>query len=636
MYLQFAVAALLALTGLAGPVHRAQEPSANPDRAVVQTASGDTPSPDAGVSVQERDIVVPPVEPSGVVAKPDVPLATPAAAPAVVADQPIGSKRLESDVVQAAGFQTLGVTWPEGADVGGLGAQVRTRADGTWSTWVDLPPGDDAPDAGTADAAHAVRGGTDSLWIGNSDAVQLAFAATAKGGPDGLSLALIASPEKPASNAAVGTSTRATATIRTAAYTTTAVQTAVVAPHVITRAEWGAPAQVCAPDVASKLVGAVVHHTAGSNSYSTVAQAEAQIRGDAAYHINSLHWCDIGYNFIVDKWGNIYEGRANSMTQPVIGVHTGGFNTGTVGVAMLGTYDAVPPLATQQGVAQIIGWRLGAYGLDPRGSMTYWTGAGENSKYLNQNVTLPRVFGHRDTAYTDCPGQGGWNALPAIRGMAWDASYAERFTDAQSVVNALYADILGRGVDPSGLQTWSAMLASDAGQPALVASLTSSAEYIQLRIRQAYERVLAREPEPAGMASWRQGIMWGVVTVDDVKRRFYDSQEYYLRSGGTPAGYIDLLYRTAFARSAAPSEIAFWSARMAVVGRGAVVDGIWYSMEAAMYRAGNYYQVFLKRDPDLPGQQFWARTLLASGEGAVRIGIAGSDEYKQLAATRFP
>jgi hypothetical protein len=96
------------------------------------------------------------------------------------------------------------------------------------------------------------------------------------------------------------------------------------------------------------------------------------------------------------------------------------------------------------------------------------------------------------------------------------------------------------------------------------------------------------------------------------------------------------LYRTAFARPASAAESAYWAARIPVVGRGAVVNGIWFSMEAAMYRAGNYYHVFLKRDPDLAGQQSWAAVLLTSGEGAVRIGIAGSEEYRLLAAIRFP
>ncbi|MBO9556935.1 peptidoglycan recognition protein, partial [Cellulomonas sp.] len=169
-------------------------------------------------------------------------------------------------------------------------------------------------------------------------------------------------------------------------------------PAVVTRAAWGARNQACAPDVASGLVAAVVHHTATTNGYASVDAAKAQIRNIQAYHIDGRGWCDIGYNFLVDKWGNIYEGRANGMTQPVVGVHAGGFNTGTVGVSMLGDYTATTPsAATQDAVGRIIGWRLGAYGVDPRGTMSYYTGNGDNSRFKNQWVTLPRVFGHRDT-----------------------------------------------------------------------------------------------------------------------------------------------------------------------------------------------------------------------------------------------
>ena len=114
------------------------------------------------------------------------------------------------------------------------------------------------------------------------------------------------------------------------------MSTAADAPQIISREEWGARPQVCQPAVATALVGAVVHHTADPNDYSTVAEAERRIRADQAYHIDGRGWCDIGYNFVVDKWGNIYEGRDNSLTQPIIGVHAGGFNTGTLGVVDAG------------------------------------------------------------------------------------------------------------------------------------------------------------------------------------------------------------------------------------------------------------------------------------------------------------
>ncbi|MGV8973112.1 MAG: N-acetylmuramoyl-L-alanine amidase [Rhodoglobus sp.] len=433
MYLPFALAALLALTGLTGPAAWTHDgptaaqsalarsgdsvPLAQGSAIAAKPSAQESTAPD-GLAVEKIDIVVPPVAP-GEPATTTAPPAVQSAPDEVVADQLVAPARVESEVVQTAGFQTMGMTWPEGAAVDGLGGQVRTKTDGQWSGWADLVPSDDAPDAGSSDATHAVRGGTDSVWIGDADAVQLAFAATPQGGPDGLSLALIGSDEKaaPANDAVVGSAATGKATVHSASYASGRVAAATV-PAVIPRAQWGAPAQVCTPDVASKLIGAAVHHTADQNDYSTVAEAMQRIRNDAAYHINSRGWCDIGYNFVVDKWGNIYEGRANSMNAPVVGVHAGGFNTGTVGVAMLGTYDSAPSAATQQAVAQIIGWRLGQYDVDPSGSMLYATGEGENSRFANETVSLPRVFGHRDVAFTACPGQGGWNALPTIRAIA--------------------------------------------------------------------------------------------------------------------------------------------------------------------------------------------------------------------------
>lgn len=591
----------------------------------VATPSPGVESQDSSVSVDERDVVVPPLTPGKTGdASPESTLRASADEP-IVAASVLGGGRVETPVVETGAFQTLGVSWPKGAvsDPASLAIQVKTRTAGVWSGWEPLSTDDGGADPGTAEAARTVRDGTESLWVGDADAVQLSFGATTTGGPSGMSVALI-------SSTASSSTARATASAAVADVTSSS------APVVITRAQWGARAPVCEPGSASTLVGAVLHHTAGSNSYSTVAAAEQQIRNDQQYHIGTRGWCDLGYNFVVDKWGNIYEGRAGSLTSPVIGAHAGGFNTGTVGVSMLGTYDAVPSAATQQAVARIVGWRLGAYGVDPRGTMTYSTGVGENSRFKNQTVTLPRVLGHRDVAYTACPGNGGYAALPNIRAMAADASYASRLPAAGSVVKAMYADLLLRDVDASGLQSWSAMLASGAAQPALVASLTSSDEYLQLRVRQAYEEVLGRAPEPGGVAWWVQEIRAGHATADDVKRRFYDSLEYFNLSGGTSVGYVNRLYVTAFERSASASESAYWAGQIPVIGRGAVVDGIWLSFEAAKYRAGKYYQTFLKRAADQGGQEYWARVLLASGEGAVRIGIAGSAEYRALALTRFP
>jgi hypothetical protein len=398
---------------------------------VVATAGTTPEASGADPTVIALDVVVPPVSPtSGQVEETDELQRAQAAGDVITADHVTSGQRVESGVVETDNFQTVAVTWPGNAQADTLGAQVRTRAGAEWSGWVPLEADDSAPDVGTADATTStarggVRGGTDSVWVGDADAVQLSFSATPAGGPSGLKVTLVSSDATAAGTATRVASTSRGATItgasyRSAAYRTAPLTTAVSAPRIISRAEWGARPEACAPDVASTLLAAVVHHTAGSNDYQTVAQAMQQIRNDQAYHIDGRGWCDIGYNFIVDKWGNIYEGRANSASQPVIGVHAGGFNTATVGIAMLGSYDTVaPPAALQESVAQVIAWRLGAYYRDPLSTVGYTTWGGETSRFpAGTRLALPVVVGHRDVDITACPGNSGYTALGWIKSRA--------------------------------------------------------------------------------------------------------------------------------------------------------------------------------------------------------------------------
>ncbi|WP_261862371.1 N-acetylmuramoyl-L-alanine amidase, partial [Mycobacterium montefiorense] len=101
----------------------------------------------------------------------------------------------------------------------------------------------------------------------------------------------------------------------------------------------------------------IVHHTAGSNDYAPEDSAGI-VRSIYEYHTRELGWCDIAYNALVDKYGQVFEGRFGGMTRPVEGSHTGGFNVDTWGVAMLGDFDAVPPTPLQlKMTGRLIGWR---------------------------------------------------------------------------------------------------------------------------------------------------------------------------------------------------------------------------------------------------------------------------------------
>jgi hypothetical protein len=204
------------------------------------------------------------------------------------------------------------------------------------------------------------------------------------------------------------------------------------------------------------------------------------------------------------------------------------------------------------------------------------------------------------------------------------------------VVTKLYQDFLGRGTDPTGLQFWAQWLADGSGQAALVRALTSSVEYVSLRVDLAYTDVLHRAPDPVGKAFWVQRILAGLNTVDDVKIDFYLSNEFYGQGGGTDAGYIQHMYDVMLGRSATPAEVSAWTAVIASQGRDVATRGVWFSYEAGALRTAKYYSTFLNRGPDPVGLNGWTNILLAQGEGAVRTGIAGSDEYRALATAMYP
>src|SRR5690606_12582064 len=127
--------------------------------------------------------------------------------------------------------------------------------------------------------------------------------------------------------------------------------------------------------------------------------------------------------------------------------------------------------------------------------------------------------------------------------------------EADALVSALYEDLLGRGVDPTGRATWTGRLMSGTSQTELVNTLTRSDEYINIRVAQAYREVLGRTPDAPGARDWLQWIRAGRYTVDDVQRVFYDTQEYFTRSGGTREGYVARLYETVLRRTASAGEV---------------------------------------------------------------------------------
>ncbi|MFF1694455.1 peptidoglycan recognition protein [Streptomyces sp. NPDC058257] len=176
-------------------------------------------------------------------------------------------------------------------------------------------------------------------------------------------------------------------------------------PRIITRKGWGASEKLREKKFAyTKTVkAAFVHHSASGNNYSC-SQAGSVLRSIYRYHVKSLGWRDFGYNFAVDKCGNIYEGRAGGVAKPVLGAHTLGFNTNSTGIAVLGSFGySNPPAAVVNAIARLTAWKLGLYGANPRGS-TYLKSGGGNLYKKGRNVRLHVISGHRDGFATECPG----------------------------------------------------------------------------------------------------------------------------------------------------------------------------------------------------------------------------------------
>ncbi|WP_335938479.1 peptidoglycan recognition protein family protein [Streptomyces sp. PTD5-9] len=187
-------------------------------------------------------------------------------------------------------------------------------------------------------------------------------------------------------------------------------------PRIITRKGWGADESLRERAfVYTKTVkAAFIHHSATGNNY-TCAEAPAVLRSIYRYHVKSSGWRDFGYNFAVDKCGNIYEGRAGGVTKPVLGAHTLGFNTDSMGIAVLGTFsDTNPSAAAVDAVARLTAWKLGLFGADPRGRTTLVSGGGNKFK-KGSKVRLNVISGHRDGFATECPGARLYQKLGSAR-----------------------------------------------------------------------------------------------------------------------------------------------------------------------------------------------------------------------------
>ena len=387
------------------------------------------------------------------------------------ATDPQADAALLTDPLQVDRFLVAGFTWVGGADLPeGVRIYLRVRENGTWSPWYL----NEAADSGRDDRETA---GTGEFVTGGADAVQASVVGSSL--PAGLKLVLVpsqpqgeevldsgdvstteAAPTPVVEEAAawqpgtgraetsgsigglaVPSAPELTTPLTTSAVSTTtglspstvpvSVPAAVPAGTtanglpvpVTTRAEWGANASYMSWDPDYESAGhVVVHHTAGTNNYSA-GQSASIVRGIYYYHAVTLDWGDIGYNFLIDKYGTVFEGRSGSVAAPAgemsVGAHARGVNTGTMGLSMMGDYSSVSPSDAQlSSVGRMAGWflkRAGIADANGRAGLHVWT----TERYqAGSTISMPRILGHRDVGYTTCPGNVGYSKLGTIRTIA--------------------------------------------------------------------------------------------------------------------------------------------------------------------------------------------------------------------------
>lgn len=327
--------------------------------------------------------------------------------------------------VASEGYATVGVTWKHGVRVEehDLTVSVRTERNGRWSSWQEMHHDPDhAPDPGSSEAAAVARPGTDAVVVGTVDRIQVR-AVTAAGHrvPADMQLAVVdpgtergVRTERPAIETGAPSPSAAGDVARLAAAGTPAAVTP--RPQIFSRAQWGADERL--RDKSSLRYGEVhaafVHHTVNANNY-TEAQVPAILRGIYAYHTQSRGWSDVGYNFLVDRFGRIWEGRAGGVDRPVVGAHTLGYNEASFAMSAIGNFEQVKPSnAMIDAYGRLLAWKLSLHGV-----------SASSTRQLVAGKAFQAINGHRDAGSTACPGRYLYARLGDIRTLA--AGYQRPF-----------------------------------------------------------------------------------------------------------------------------------------------------------------------------------------------------------------
>jgi N-acetylmuramoyl-L-alanine amidase len=311
-------------------------------------------------------------------------------------------------------FNLVGMRWRGRAEPR---VKLRVRKAGShWSRWVRLDAdGDHRPDPHSGE--RSATGDTAPAWAGEADYVQYKLSRRVPG----LRLHFVNTRGTSSSGQRVRTALLRTVNTATASvagiFSGASAHAQEAQPAMVTRAQWGASS--CPPRAAPQygtVKAAYVHHTVSVNDYSP-DEAKDIVLAICRYHRNSNGWNDIGYNFLVDKYGVLYEGRAGGVDRAVVGAQAQGFNDQTTGISNIGDYSSVQQTSVAlDAMARLIRWKLPIEGAPTAGKVTLTSNGGDTNRYpAGAKVTVPRVLGHRDTNATACPGSALYAQLPDLR-----------------------------------------------------------------------------------------------------------------------------------------------------------------------------------------------------------------------------
>lgn len=329
-------------------------------------------------------------------------------------------------------FDAIGVVWNRDTDEKIKSVRVRVKEQQGWSEWNTVNIMDQATGSDKSPLT-----GTDPLFTKDATGYEVEVVTESGNAPAGLSVSAIdpgdgeLDTELPAlvdeaENTQVATLSSARVPTESQGAPAATTQTATLAsatsnrlkPTIVSRAAWGADEKITSSQPQSaKLQAMYLHHTATTNDY-TQSSSPAQIRAIHLYHTVTLGWGDIGYQFLVDKYGTVYEGTRGSIDGLPQGAHAYGFNYNTIAITALGNYSATengakPSSAMTNRITQVLAWKSSQHGMNPNSTVTYTSGG--NSWYrAGTKVTLPTFIPHNRTSDTGCPGPYLTKMMPTL------------------------------------------------------------------------------------------------------------------------------------------------------------------------------------------------------------------------------